>query len=143
MLAVRVPHFQRKWAALANAKHTSDGSVAPKGTETVDRVSEHAGQGIVGFVNGCEVRVGRLEFVTDHPLANISAHWQNDQTHRGRSVVMVSIDGQLAGGVAFEDSARGDAKFALDTLSNDGWKSRVVSGDTDAAAKRLGQQLGI
>ncbi|MBK7642396.1 MAG: cation-translocating P-type ATPase [Planctomycetes bacterium] len=61
----------------------------------------------------------------------------------GMSLVVLALDGQLAGLLGFVDAPREDARAAIDELRALGLSSEVLSGDHPAAVGRVARELGI
>ncbi len=62
---------------------------------------------------------------------------------RGESLVLVRIDGELAGALGFRDEPRPSAAPALASLQRLGLSVEVLSGDHRAAVERTARELGI
>jgi Cd2+/Zn2+-exporting ATPase len=59
------------------------------------------------------------------------------------TMVAVAIDGQFAGYIVLSDKIKEDAARAIDDLSRQGIDTVMLSGDRQALADRVAQQLGI
>jgi Cu+-exporting ATPase len=104
-------------------------------------VSVEPGAGIAATVGGKRVLVGNRDFLT---LANIVVP-EDDQApaERTMSVSHVAIDGAYAGAIAVADPPSPGARDAIDQLRALGIQAVMVSGDREAAARRVAQLVGI
>ena len=102
-------------------------------------VSEVAGKGLKGTVNGKTVLVGNKALMTSH---NIEVPAETESIVE--SIVMVSIDGQFAGYVTIADELKEDAHEAIEQIRKAGI-SRIImlSGDKDSITKEVGMEMGV
>ena len=102
-------------------------------------VSEVAGKGLKGTVNGKTVLVGNKALMTSH---NIEVPAETESIVE--SIVMVSIDGQFAGYVTIADELKEDAHEAIEQIRKAGI-SRIImlSGDKDSITKEVGREMGV
>jgi Cu+-exporting ATPase len=85
------------------------------------------GQGVRGFVEGHEVRVGSAAFV-------------GAEGHGG---LLVSVDGALAGEIIVNDPVRPTSAAAVARLHKMGVETVLLSGDRPAAARQVAEAVGI
>ncbi len=57
--------------------------------------------------------------------------------------VLISVDGEVRAVAAFGDAVRPDAKQAIDTLRQMGWRMGMVSGDHKAVVSQIAHSLGL
>ncbi len=103
------------------------------------------GLGIAAEVEGHKVLVGSTRLMQEKGIEIAAAHEFLDQCIRkGDSRLCISIDGTLAGVIAYEDPVRAEAAEAVAGLEELGIKeiAMMTSGSPDAAAK-LAKQAGI
>ncbi|EIJ39330.1 heavy metal-translocating P-type ATPase, Cd/Co/Hg/Pb/Zn-transporting [Galbibacter orientalis DSM 19592] len=102
-------------------------------------VSEVAGKGLKGTVNGKTVLVGNKALMTSN---NIQVPAETESIVE--SIVMVSIDGQFAGYVTIADELKEDAHEAIKQIRKAGI-SRIImlSGDKDSITKEVGREMGV
>jgi len=110
---------------------------------TPTEVSEVAGTGISGTVEGHRLVVGGSRFVRDAITAGDDPYALRDGLPDGCAVVAVGVDGVLAGIIAMADAIRPEAPTMLRALEKAGIDRVVIaSGDrqdvVDAVAARLG-----
>lgn len=62
---------------------------------------------------------------------------------RGHSLIMVAVDGRLAGAIELQPTIRLEAAEVIQTLHERGLKTVIISGDQEEPTRRLAAQLGI
>jgi P-type Cu2+ transporter len=100
-------------------------------------VEEVAGQGVRGFVNGLEVRLGRPSFCGADQLAN-SILCQDPEAS-----VVAFRHGEARHVFAVRQRLRPDAAAAIAALRQCGIEVEILSGDREAAVRHAAQSLGI
>ncbi len=106
--------------------------------EAID-VSEVAGKGLKGTVNGKTVLVGNKALMTSNKIEVPSA-----TDNIVESIVMVAIDGKFAGYVTIADELKGDAHQAIKQLREAGIsKIIMLSGDKDSITQKVAKELDI
>ncbi|MDG4791148.1 heavy metal translocating P-type ATPase [Micromonospora sp. WMMD1102] len=105
-----------------------------------EQVTEEAGQGVSGRVEGRLVRVG--QHGADLPDWAVRARQRAESD--GRSTVWVNVAGVLAGAVLLHDPVRPDAAETVRRLRDSGF-SRVVmlTGDRPEVAARVAGAVGV
>ncbi|MEZ7514152.1 heavy metal translocating P-type ATPase [Flavobacterium frigidarium] len=102
-------------------------------------VSEIAGKGLKGTVNGKTVLVGNKALMTSN---NIEVPSETDNIVE--SIVMVSIEGKFAGYVIIADELKDDAHEAIAQIRESGIsKIIMLSGDKDSITKQVAKEMGI
>ena len=102
-------------------------------------VSEVAGKGLKGTVNGKTVLVGNKSLMTSNGVEVPSA--TNDIVE---SIVMVAIDGKFAGYVTIADELKEDAHQAIAQIREAGIRQLIMlSGDKDSITQQVSQELNI
>lgn len=107
-------------------------------------VVEAAGAGVEGTVEGRLVRLGNFDWaVGERPGA--SEERLHHRLARGQgSVVYVSLDGQFAGALIFDDPIRPDAPRTIRTLKSLGIDDvAMLTGDRASVADSVGAALGV
>ena len=103
------------------------------------QVSEIAGKGLKGNVNGKPVLVGNKALMTAN---NIEVSKEIDTIVE--SIVFVSIDNQFAGYVVIADELKEDAKETITALLKIGIKKiMMLSGDKDSITQKVASELNI
>jgi len=102
-------------------------------------VSEVAGKGLKGTVNGRTVLVGNKALMTSN---NIEVPSETDGIIE--TIVMVAIDGKFAGYVTIADELKEDAHQAIKQIRDSGIsKIIMLSGDKDSITQQVAKELGI
>ena len=102
-------------------------------------VSEVAGKGLKGMVNGKTVLVGNKALMTSN-----SIEVPSETDGIVESIVMVSIDGKFEGYVTIADELKDDAHQAIKQIRDSGI-SRIImlSGDKDSITQQVAKELNI
>ncbi|WP_437957276.1 heavy metal translocating P-type ATPase [Sorangium sp. So ce119] len=103
-----------------------------------------AGRGVVARVEGREVRIGTARYLAERgidaaPLEELA----QGLAGQGNTPSFVAVDGQLAGLVAVADLPTPEAREAVAALHRLGVRVAMVTGDREATARAVAQQLGI
>lgn len=102
-------------------------------------VSELAGKGLRGIVNGKTILVGNKALMTSNA---IEVPQETDDIVA--SIVMVAIDGNFAGYVTIADELKEDALQAIKQIRDSGIsKIIMLSGDKDSITQQVAKELGI
>ena len=102
-------------------------------------VSEIAGKGLKGVINGKTVLVGNKALLTAN---NIGVPTETEPIVE--SIVLVAIDNQFAGYVVIADELKKDAKETITALHNVGIKNiMMLSGDKDSITQQVAKELNI
>lgn len=104
-----------------------------------------AGKGVSGLLNGQTYRIGRLEwreeFGIDFPDELQEPY--NAVNERGESVVALMDEAEVVALIALADQVRPSAKAAVDALREMGVESVMITGDAEAVAQTVADELGI
>ena len=102
-------------------------------------VSEIAGKGLKGIVNGKTILAGNKALLISNQI-NVSTEIDNIV----ESIVLVAIDGKFAGYVTIADELKDDAHQAIKEIRAAGiTKIIMLSGDKDSITQKVAKQLGI
>ena len=102
-------------------------------------VSEIAGKGLKGTVNGKTVLVGNKPLMISN---NIEVPSETDNIVE--SIVMVSIEGKFAGYVIIADELKDDAHEAINQIRESGIsKIIMLSGDKDSITQQVAKEMGV
>ncbi|WP_423927450.1 heavy metal translocating P-type ATPase [Candidatus Palauibacter sp.] len=107
-------------------------------------VEARVGMGIVGVVDGERVVVGNTRLlreagVAGEDIAVLEERFGSDS----RTVAHVAAGGRLRGTLAIADPVKEDARETLLELSRRGFRTVMLTGDREAVAAAVAQQLGI
>jgi P-type Cu+ transporter len=111
---------------------------APDGFDSV------TGFGVTAAVAGRRILVGHPGFLAQHAV-DLSALRDRiaELEAAGRTVIAVSRDDELLGIIGLGDDLRADAQAAVAGMRDAGLTPILVTGDNEAAARRIGAKLGI
>lgn len=101
--------------------------------------------GVEGLVDGDRIRVGKLDFLSDHgvsipgELEQAAKEWQR----QARTVVWVAVAEQAVGILAIADPIKDNTPEAIRRLHELGLKVIMCTGDNRATAEAVATELGI
>ena len=102
-------------------------------------VTEIAGKGLKGIVNGKTVLAGNKSLMTTN---NIEVPSEIDSIVE--SIVMIAIDGKFAGYVTIADELKEDAHHAIQQIRDLGIRQLIMlSGDKASITEKIGKELGL
>ncbi|WP_246723764.1 heavy metal translocating P-type ATPase [Rhizobium sp. ARZ01] len=105
-------------------------------------VTEAAGTGVSGVVDGRRVTIGGSRYVRD--LSNGDPYALRDGVPEDAAVVAVAVDGELAGIIVLADRVRPDAAAMLEAFHGVGIRRVVLaSGDRSDVVAAVAKKLGI
>lgn len=141
-------------AAVAPVEHLSEHPLARAVVERADRdgvamaeVEEFQalpGFGARGVSGGSEVIVGNERLMAERgvPLSGVEEYTARFSAE-GKTVLYAAIDGAMVGLIAVSDTIKPGAEKAVARLKGMGLDVYMLTGDTEAAAKYVGSQVGI
>lgn len=111
----------------------------------LDDAQYHIGYGLAVQVDKHQVRVGSSRFMTEEGITIPPTMQQQIEAilQRGDSVVLVSIDDELAGLIEIHAAVRPEAESIIEVLYQHGLKVTMISGDHEEPTRRLAETLGI
>jgi len=102
------------------------------------------GHGALATVDGRRVAVGNGRLMErENVNMGVLGERRDALAADGHSVVLVAVDGQAAAVVAVADAVRPTSAAAVAALHESGIQVVMLTGDNEATARRIGQQLGI
>jgi Cu2+-exporting ATPase len=103
------------------------------------------GRGVRASVDGREVHVGgpRLLEMLRPQLPEPLARFTRQAEEKGQSVVYLVQDGQVAAGFALADVIRPESREAVERLHRMGVEVAMLTGDSQAVAKAVAEELAI
>ena len=113
-------------------------AAAPERDQATD-VQEHPGHGLTGTINGRHVRVGSPRWIAPQRLADPA----KSMARKGMSVIVVEVDGHVAGVIGIRDELRAEAAEAIDALHAQGINTVMLTGDNSLTAQAIAHQAGI
>ncbi len=103
------------------------------------------GLGVRARVGGQEMMFGRPKLLVENGFA-IPAAVDSETSMLGalgRTVILGAVDGTVAGLLVLEDAVRTEAKQLTEKLKRVGVRVVLVTGDNQATARRIADELGI
>jgi len=122
------------------------GGAEKRGLSLTDAVGFAAvtGKGVVAEVDGTNVALGNAALMddrgTDVDELEVSA---DDLRAAGKTVMLLSVNGQAAGLVAVADPIKKSARTAIDALHTAGLRVIMATGDNERTARAVAAELGI
>ena len=102
------------------------------------------GRGVVGVVDGQRVVCGNARFLADNGVDAQGVEAAADTWRRkAATVILVALDGRLAGFVAIADPIKASTPQAVAALRDEGLRVVMLTGDMKATAEAVGRELGI
>jgi Cu+-exporting ATPase len=102
------------------------------------------GQGVVGTVDGRRVALGNKALLAGEGVtASTLEPALSTAVDAAQTVVLVAIDGRLAGSLSVTDPARASTPEAIRLLHADGLRLIMLTGDRRVAAEAVARRLGI
>ncbi|MEZ4223695.1 MAG: heavy metal translocating P-type ATPase [Polyangiaceae bacterium] len=102
-------------------------------------------QGMAGEVDGVEVCVGRLSFLTARGkrIAEELRESARRQQAQGKTCTFISHGDDVTTAVVFDDTLRPETRDVLARLHAHGHELAIVSGDNTATVQSLAERLGV
>ncbi len=102
------------------------------------------GHGAIATVDGHRIAVGNRRLMDQQGIGlDALASSREEIAAGGRTVVIVGIDGRAAGLIGIADAARPTSAPAVAALHEAEVEVVMLTGDNEATAKRIAEQLGI
>ncbi|MEY8209380.1 heavy metal translocating P-type ATPase [Corynebacterium sp. MNWGS58] len=102
-------------------------------------ITEHAGSGISGIIDGTLVAVGNPRWLDPGALQPQVTELES----AGKTVIIVQHSKKTIGAVALHDELRAEAPDVVKQLANDGYGITMLTGDNVRTAKAVGAAAGI
>jgi len=140
-LAAAVERESEHPLAEAVVKHANSRGIPNVRAEEFENIPGH---GAIALVDGHRVAVGNARLMDREgvDLGPLEAR-REDLASTGRTVVCVAVDGEAVGLVGIADAARETSAVAVRVLSDSGVEVIMLTGDNEATAKRIADQLGV
>jgi heavy metal translocating P-type ATPase len=103
------------------------------------------GKGVVATVDGRRVAIGSPRFVEGQGISMVPSAQERIAAMQaeGNTVVLLSIDGQLAAIIAIADQIKPDAREAIEALRAAGLEPVMLTGDNPRTARAVADRVGI
>ncbi len=143
-----------RWAGAVehSSEHPIAAAVAAAAVEqqgalpAVEDFMSTQGLGVRGLVDGHSLRVGRVSWLHEQTGASLSAELLNAERvaeAHGRTVVGVAVDGVIGGLLVVADAPKSTSKQAVQELKSLGLRPVLLTGDSEAAARAVADEVGI
>ena len=125
-------------AVLAAAKQGGSGLLK------AEQFQSHTGKGVTGRVDGRMVAVGNMALLEDMGLSDVQfPDGVAGLRATGHTVIFVVADDRPAGVISIRDPIRESSREAVRALHEDGISVVMLTGDNEATARAVAQELGI
>src|ERR1035437_8235626 len=102
------------------------------------------GKGISGSIDGVKYMLGNTSMMDDSGVEHSALEKEIEAFQmEGKTVMLLSKNGNLSGLIASQDPVKADAEAALDELKNNGIKILMMTGDNILAAQYIADKLDI
>ena len=102
------------------------------------------GHGVEGTVGGKKVYLGNVRLMNKNKVDISILNKEIDKLENGgKTVMMLAINGKLAGLIAVADTLKESAKKGIEELQKIGIEPIMITGDNERTAKAIGNALGI
>jgi Cu2+-exporting ATPase len=100
-----------------------------------------AAEGVVATVDSQRVSVGGPHLLHGHGAEALSE--TEDWSAEGATVLHVLVDDAVVGALRLDDEVRPESRQAIDELHRRGIQVVMITGDAEAVARKVGDELGI
>lgn len=101
------------------------------------------GKGVTGIINGKQVLLGNAKLLADLAIPHDYQERFDLLEKEAKTVVFLSVDGQLKGLIALQDVPKENAKEAIAKLKKRGLRTVMLTGDNAGVAHAIADQIGI
>ena len=101
------------------------------------------GKGVTGIINSKQVLLGNAKLLDDLAIPHDYQERFDLLEKEAKTVVFLSVDGQLKGLIALQDVPKENAKEAIAKLKKRGLRTVMLTGDNAGVAHAIAEQIGI
>ena len=102
------------------------------------------GHGVEATVEGNHVLVGTIRLMKDRSIDINPLQKEIDRLlAEGKTIMVLAINGKVAGVAAAQDPIKENAKLAISRMQDLGLEIAMITGDNQKTAQTIGKQLGI
>ena len=101
------------------------------------------GKGVTGDINGKQVLLGNAKLLDDLAIPHDYQERFDLLEKEAKTVVFLSVDGELKGLIALQDVPKENAKEAIAKLKKRGLRTVMLTGDNAGVAHAIAEQIGI
>ena len=110
----------------------------------VDAFDSHPGRGVTGVVRGIAVAAGNARLMAEWAVDTSAASAQVERlATESRTIVLVAVDGRLAGLIAIADPVKEGSREAVNALRRLGLDVVLLTGDSESVAMSVARATGI
>ncbi|WP_017258309.1 heavy metal translocating P-type ATPase [Pedobacter arcticus] len=128
--------------AHATLKYAEEKNIETKEIKNFEAVT---GKGVIGNLNGDELALGNQKLM-EQINASISdelAKSVKQEQEKGKTVSYLAINKKTIGFVVISDKIKPESKTAIKKLQNEGLQVFMFTGDNEATAKAVSENLGL
>lgn len=101
------------------------------------------GKGVTGIINDKQVLLGNAKLLADLTIPHDYQERFDLLEKEAKTVVFLSVDGQLKGLIALQDVPKENAREAIAKLKKRGLRTVMLTGDNAGVAHAIAEQIGI
>ena len=101
------------------------------------------GKGVTGDINGKQVLLGNAKLLDDLAIPHDYQERFDLLEKEAKTVVFLSVDGQLKGLIALQDVPKENAREAIAKLKKRSLRTVMLTGDNAGVAHAIAEQIGI
>ena len=101
------------------------------------------GKGVTGIINGKQVLLGNAKLLADLAIPHDYQERFDLLEKEAKTVVFLSVDGELKGLLALQDVPKENAREAIAKLKKRGLRTVMLTGDNAGVAHAIAEQIGI
>ena len=101
------------------------------------------GKGVTGIINSKQVLLGNAKLLDDFAIPHDYQKRFELLEKEAKTVVFLSVDGQLKGLIALQDVPKENAREAIAKLKKRGLRTVMLTGDNAGVAHAIAEQIGI
>ncbi|GHO53224.1 heavy metal translocating P-type ATPase [Ktedonobacter robiniae] len=129
-------------AAIVEGAKARGLALAPEGYPT--RFVALPGRGVEALVEGHELLIGNRRLLQERGIALDALLSQLEALEQvGKTAMLISVDGRLAGLVAVADTVKESSAAAIAELKQRGLAVWMITGDNERTARAIAEQVGI
>ncbi|KKP30830.1 MAG: hypothetical protein UR20_C0051G0014, partial [Candidatus Woesebacteria bacterium GW2011_GWE2_31_6] len=103
-----------------------------------------SGYGVEATVQGKDILIGTIKLMNDRGVDVKSIQKELDSfLIEGKTIMLISIDKNIAGVIAVQDLAKETSKIAVSKMKELGLEVAMITGDNKKTAEIIGKSLGI
>jgi Cu+-exporting ATPase len=127
--------------AAAIVQGVKDRHIAPSQVQGFQSVT---GKGVRGTVDGKRIAIGNAAIMREENADVASVSERLEQLRgEGQTVMIVAVDGKVAGLIGVADPVKATTPEALRMLHDEGFRIIMLTGDSRATAEAVARSLGI